>query len=173
MNVNFLISLVFLIQFQAFCQKEKGSDPIVFEIKNAGITVEGTISDWEYEISFDPKRLDESSIKGVAYPVSMDTGIKLRDKHLQGRQYFHVDKFPEILITSKKITTKGKGSYMGVFDLTIKEVKKEIEIPFMLTSKGNTKKLIGDFTINRLDYGIGESSIVLGDEVKVKVNINF
>lgn len=170
MKLRLLIFFFILIQYKVFSQGEKSSEPIRFEIKNAGITVEGTISDWECVITFDPKRPQESSIKGVAFPVSIDTGIKLRDKHLQGRQYFNVEKFPEIRLSSKKITAKGKGSFVGIFELQIKEMKKEIEITFDVTTSGKNQNFSAEFTINRLDFGIGENSIILGDEVKVLIN---
>jgi polyisoprenoid-binding protein YceI len=146
---------------------EKGVEPIRFQIKNAGITVDGTISDWEYDIVWDAKKLANCSISGRANPTSIDTGIKLRDKHLQGRQYFHVEKFLVISLQSKKIATTKKGNYTGIFELQIRDVKKEIEIPFSVFTKSNKAEFKAEFNINRLDFNLGESSLVLGDEVKV------
>jgi polyisoprenoid-binding protein YceI len=168
--------LIFLFTFLniiAFYQLEKATEPIRFQIKNAGITVDGKILDWNHQISFDPKKPGEAMIKGTANPKSIDTGIKVRDKHLQGRQYFHVEKFPEILISSKKVKENGKGKYLGIFELQIKEIKKEMEIPFTVTTTGKVRTLAGEFTLNRLDFGIGESSIILGDEVKVIISLEF
>lgn len=171
MKVKILLLLIFLFPFQIFCQSKNANEPIRFQIKNAGINVDGTLSDWEYEISFDPKNLTESKIKATANPQSIETGIKLRDKHLQGRQYFNVEKFPEIRISSKRFTSKGKGRFVGIFELQIKDVKKEISIPFAMIKTGKNQSFSAEFTINRLDYGIGESSLVLGDEVKIMINL--
>lgn len=74
--------LVFaLVPFLLLAQSVKPESPIQFKIKNAGITVDGTIPDWEVEVDFDSKKLDQSSIRGKAIPESIQTGIKLRDKH--------------------------------------------------------------------------------------------
>jgi polyisoprenoid-binding protein YceI len=150
-------------------QSIKPTNPIQFKIKNAGITVDGTISDWEVEVDFDLKRLDQSSIRGKANPESIQTGIKLRDKHLHGREYFHIQKFPFISLESKSFQSKGKNAFVGIFELQIRDVKREIEIPFNLTQTGKQQKFKGEFTIDRLDYGLGEKSLVLSDEVRVLV----
>lgn len=150
---------------------EKGVAPVRFQIKNAGIMVEGTISDWEYEIQWNGKKLSECRLSGKANPATIDTGIKLRDKHLQGRQYFHIEKFPTIALQSKKIASKGKGKYVGVFDLQIKDVIREIEISFTVTSKSNQLIFSGEFIINRLDYQIGEKSMVLSDDVTIFIEL--
>jgi polyisoprenoid-binding protein YceI len=169
MKTIYLFISLFIFVFST--TTEKGIEPIRFQIKNAGITVDGTISDWEYEIVWDAKKLANCKISGRANPASIDTGIKLRDKHLQGRQYFHIDQYPDITLTSKKITTKSKGSYVGVFDLQIRDVIKEIEIPFTVITSSHKQYFKAEFSINRLDFNIGESSLVLGDEVRVVIDL--
>jgi len=168
-----LISLFFLLilpwHFNA--NVEKGEEPIRFQLKNAGITVHGTISDWEYEIYWDAKKLANCKVTGTANPATINTGIKLRDKHLLGRQYFHTDQFPLISLQSKKIRAKGKNSYVGVFDLQIRGVKKEIEVPFTVVVVGQLQVFKAEFSLNRLDFGVGESSLVLSDEVKVMIEL--
>jgi polyisoprenoid-binding protein YceI len=141
--------------------------PIKFQISNAGITVNGTLADWELNVDFDNKHPEKSSIRGLASPASITTGIPLRDSHLQGRQYFFSGMYPYILITSKSISANGKNSYSGVFELEIRKIKKEVIIPFTVSSVGKRQQFKGEFTINRLDFELGEKSLVLGDRVKV------
>ncbi|WP_373494867.1 YceI family protein [Aquiflexum sp.] len=150
-------------------QTFKPENPIQFKIKNAGITVDGTISDWEVAVEFDPKKLTQSSILGSANPAGIQTGIKLRDKHLQGREYFYIQKFPLISLKSKSFRSNGKNSFIGIFELQIRDVMKEVEIPFTLAQTGKNRKFKGEFVIDRLDYGLGEKSLVLSDEVRVVV----
>ena len=164
--------LVFLLFFSPVClaaQSVKPENPIQFKIKNAGITVDGTISDWEVMVDFDPKKLDQSSIRGKANPESIQTGIKLRDKHLQGREYFHIQKFPFISLESKSFQSKDKNAFVGIFELQIRDVIREIEIPFTQTQSGKQQKYKGEFVIDRLDYGLGEKSLVLSNEVRIVI----
>ena len=164
-----LILLLVLFPFYLSAQTFKPENSIQFKIKNAGITVDGTISDWELEVNFDAKKLTQSSIRGTANPVGIQTGIKLRDKHLQGREYFYIQKFPVIGLNSKSFRSNGKNAFVGIFELQIRDVMREVEIPFTLTQTGKNRKFKGEFVIDRLDFGLGEKSLVLSDEVRVVV----
>lgn len=168
MSIMLLFVVLFFPTFLS-AQTFKPENSIQFKIKNAGITVDGTISDWEVMVDFDPKKLAQSSIRGKANPESIQTGIKLRDKHLHGREYFHIQKFPFISLESKTFQSKGKNAFFGIFELQIRDVIREVEIPFTLTQTGKQRKFKGEFVIDRLDFGLGEKSLVLSDEVRVVI----
>jgi polyisoprenoid-binding protein YceI len=57
--------------------------------------------------------------------------------------------------------------YLGYFLLTIKGVTKEIVVDFSV-SKNNIE---GSFIVNRLDFGVGDKSFVMANEVIVSVNL--
>ncbi len=152
-------------------QAIKPDTPVVFYVNNAGIQVKGVIADWELELEFDAKKPEKSNIRGTAKVESMETGIKLRDRHLQGKQYFDSQKFPLLYLNSKSIKEVGKNKFMGIFELQIKENKREVQLPFTLSRQQKGTVFTGEFVINRLDYGLGEKSLVLADSVKV--NISF
>jgi polyisoprenoid-binding protein YceI len=161
-----LLALFFLL---LVIQTEK-PDPeftVKFQIKNAGITVDGQFKEASFDVRFDPKNLKDSFLRGKVRSSSIDTGISLRDRHLQGRQYFKSDFYPEISLESKRIQSKGKNEFEGVFELKIKDVRKEMLIPFSAVKKGNGHFFKANFTLDRLEFGIGEKSLVLGDEVVV------
>jgi polyisoprenoid-binding protein YceI len=140
---------------------------VKFQIKNAGITVDGHFSQAIFDIRFDPKNLKDSFLGGKVKVSSIDTGISLRDRHLQGRQYFQSTSYPDISLESKRIQSKGKNDYEGVFELTIKDIRKEVLIPFTAVKNGNGYLFKGNFSLDRLDFKVGEKSLVLGDEVMV------
>lgn len=165
----FLLLLVSACPVMLWAQSIHPDQPIRFKVKNAGIVVDGSFADWEVTVDFDPKRLTASSIRGTANPASIDTGIRLRDKHLLGRQYFHTNAYPVIRLDSKGFRSNGRNAFIGVFDLQIRDVIKEVEIPFALIQSGRQRKFKGEFVIDRLEYGLGEKSLVLADEVTVTV----
>jgi len=61
--------------------------------------------DLKADIQFDPKNLDKSVLKASVGAATIKTGIKKRDKDLQMRKYFDVEKYPRIKMTAKKIST--------------------------------------------------------------------
>ncbi|HEX6892324.1 MAG TPA: YceI family protein, partial [Chryseolinea sp.] len=75
---------------------EVKSHKITFKIKNAGITVDGSFSDLQADIRFNPKDLNKSVLKASLGVASINTGIKKRDKDLQMRKYFDAEKYPRI-----------------------------------------------------------------------------
>lgn len=158
---------LFLLLLIIQTEKPDPEFTVKFQIKNAGITVDGHFSEASFDVRFDPKNLRGSYINGKVKPSSIDTGISLRDRHLQGRQYFQSATYPEISLESKRIQSKSKNEYEGVFELTIKDVRKEMLIPFTAVSNGKGYLFRGNFGLDRLEFGIGETSLILSDEVMV------
>jgi polyisoprenoid-binding protein YceI len=151
--------------------QEVKSHKTSFKIKNAGITVDGSFSDLQADIKFDPKNLDKSVLNASVGVASINTGIKKRDKDLQMRKYFNVEKYPRIKMISKKIQHIEKNKYKGTFDLTIKGVTKQLEIPFTYIGKENEGTFSAEFTVNRRDFGVGSNSLILSDEATVSIEV--
>lgn len=152
--------------------QEVTSSRITFKIKNAGITVDGSFSDLQAEIKFNPKQLDKSVLKASVGVRSIDTGINMRDNDLQEGKYFDAEKYPRIKMSSRKIKHLEKDRYMGTFDLTIKGVTKQMEIPFTYTQKDNQGKFNAEFKVNRRDFGVGKNSFILSDEATVFIEVS-
>ena len=150
---------------------EVKSHSITFEIENAGITVKGSLPEANIEIRFDPDHLDKSQLSATADASAISTGIRLRDKHLLGREYFYVEKYPVISLKSKSLRKIKGNKYMGTFDLTLRGKTKEVEIPFNVSKKSNDIILSGKFSIDRMEFGVGEESIILSNEVRIAIEL--
>ena len=146
-----------------------GDCTVQFEIVNAGITVTGVVEDVVAQIDFDPGDINHSHIIAKAKPQSIRTGIQIRDKHLQRSDYFHSALFPEITLTSTVFRKVRKNNYMGTFKLTTKGVTKVIQVPFKVTKEDNVTIYSGIFEINRMDFGLGEESLILDNRVKIAI----
>jgi len=148
------------------------SHKITFKIKNAGLTVDGSFSDVNAEIDFDPKNLEKSVLRGSIGVASIKTGIDMRDRDLQARKYFDAKKYPRIMMVAKSIKSLGKDRFTGTFDLTIRDVTKEIEVPFTYNRKENNAVFNGEFSVNRRDFGVGSNSIILSDNVRIFIEVS-
>ncbi len=143
-----------------------------FEIKNAGLTVKGNLGKVAGSIRF-----DKNTIKGARISVSvqvkeLNTGIEARDKHLKKKEYFDASAYPEILMESKFFGLSEIG-FKGYFVLSMKGVSKEIVVPFTFIEGPNGGEMFGEFSVNRLDFGLGGSSIIMADRVQVKVKLKL
>lgn len=143
---------------------------VVFYIDNAGITVEGSMGGLKADIAFDPRKANKNRIAASLDPATIQTGIGIRDKHLKRSDYFDVEQYPKITLTSTGFGKTGKDELLGTFILKIKDIEREVKIPVTYTYTSDGLSLSGNFTINRLDFGLGEESIILSDEVRIQLN---
>ena len=156
---NYLLG--FLILFQA-----TSSNQVSFSIKNAGLTVNGSVGGLRAKVILDTLQPANSEIRASVEVATLQTGIAARDRHLLKQDYFDAAKYPYMILQSKNIRYLGKGKFEGVFELEIKGIKKQFKIDFYKQGQS----IYATFKINRLDYKVGESSWLLSDEVSVKLN---
>lgn len=148
-------------------------DEVNFQIDNAGMEVNGTFSGIKTQIKFNSDNLAQSSIVASVDASTINTKIPLRDKHLKKSDYFDVSHYQSIKMNSTKFRKTSRNQFEGTFNLTIKDLTKEVIIPFSLIRKANLTRLKGSFKINRTDYQLGTSSTILSDTVTINIQTTF
>ncbi len=171
-KIFWFLSLLYFSTHIIFAQNnwDWKTSNIEFKIKNAGFYVNGSLKGLEAKINFDQGGKDDS-IEASVKTNTINTNNGARDRHLKKDDYFDVEKYPTMSLKSVSFSKVSKDNYKGSFKLTIKKTIKTIEIPFSFKKSGKTGVFEGSFVINRLDYGVGESSWILGDNVTIKINI--
>ena len=154
-------------------QPTNENSSISFTVVNAGFEVSGTLQIDRLDIRFDPRDLWRSSVLVVVDPSSIKTGISVRDKHLKRSDYFDVEHYPEILLKSISFQKTGRSAFLGKFDLTVKGITRIVEIPFTAKKDNGGMLYEVNFKINRLDFKLGASSVILGNDVEVKARIRY
>ncbi len=172
-----LLFTFLLFSFAGISQKYKPAEAgskVHFTIKNFGISTGGDLSGLKGDINFVAANVT-SSVFNISVSVNtIDTDSDTRDEHLKSKEYFDAAKYPEITIVSTKISTTNKtktGVYYFTGNLTLLGVTKPIAFPFTAIKKLNDYLFTGTFEINRLDFGVGTSSAVLSNTVKVSLSI--
>ena len=176
MKLKFVFGYAMLLTLSSNCVYGQDSwkidsTRIVFHISNAGLEVEGSISGIIGDIKFSKNKLDKSLFSAIAKSETIQTGIKLRDKHLKKADYFDVEKYQTIKVETKKII-KSKDGFESLATITLKGKTKDIEIPFTFKQTKSRAEFKGSFSLNRLDFGIGEKSIILSDTVAIDIWIS-
>lgn len=131
-----------------------------------GDKVDGTLSGFEGTIKFDPSTPSSAEISGSVKAGTINTGNKMRDKHLASSDFFHAEKFPEIRFRAAEVKKEGE-SYTVRGKLTIKDTPRE-ELFKMSVKEG---KLIFTSTINSADYGIMEKKKREDSQVDITIEI--
>ncbi len=128
---------------------------------------------FDTEIKFDPKDLAHSSVTATIDTGSFDSQSSDRDPEVKSSDWFDIAKFPVAKFQTKSFKDLGGGKYQAVADLTIRDVTKEVVLPFSLAIKGNVAKMTGSLSLLRTDYGVGQGQWSSTDWVGggVKVNV--
>jgi polyisoprenoid-binding protein YceI len=139
----------------------------------------GLFTKFNIDMTWDAAQPLQGSISATLDASSVKMGMDKLEGHLQSPDFFDVAKFPEWSFESTSITadkkSKSKTKYIANGKLTVHGVTKDVAIPFeflgMLEDpRGNTAGFGAEFTINRLDYGVGQDGGgMLGNDVKINV----
>ena len=163
---------------------DKGHSSATFKVRHMMANFTGRFTDFAGTINIDRAKPAASSVEFTIQAASIDTDSEGRDKHLKSADFFDVEKFPTITFKSTEIKPSGKKDVYDVTgDFTMHGVTKRITLP--VTALGFGKNGRGmpvagfeiETTLNRKDYGIvwnrniDEGGILLGDDVKIAVNI--
>ena len=171
-KVGFFIVVLTFFSLSTFAQQINTSQSkINFEVSNFGVrSVDGTISGMAGTVNFDLNN-PSASIIDVSLDVNtIDTDNKSRDKHLKNEDFFEVNTYPSMRFRSSNFWKDGS-DYKVKGQLTIKDVTKEVEIPFSVSQSGSQLTLKGKLTIKRKDYHVGEdtSNFTVGNDIEVEI----
>lgn len=145
---------------------------IQFRIKNMGINTGGTLRGLRGTIQFDEAKLSTSFCKVTVDVTTIDTRSKGRDNHIKKSDFLDVLAFPVISFQSTQITALvNQSGYRMQGILTIKGVSKPISFPFQVKKEKSGYRFTGEMQLNRLDFGVGESSWILSSPVTVQLNV--
>jgi polyisoprenoid-binding protein YceI len=139
-------------------------------------TVNGRFNTFEGKILFDDKDVSKSSVSVTIKATSVNTDNTSRDTDLRSAGFFDVEKFSDITFQSKSVEKKGN-DYVAHGTLTIKGVAKDVDLPFELkgpADAGKMGKVMGahaSLTVNRQDYGVSKAPGMVGNEVKIELNV--
>jgi polyisoprenoid-binding protein YceI len=150
-----------------------------FAVKHLGLsTVHGRFTEVSGTILLDEKAPENGSVTAVIKAASVNTDNTMRDKDLRSDNFFNTDKYPEIRFQSTSIKKVGGDKYVAVGKLTIRDVSREVEIPFTLAqgkAPNGTPKLGVDaaLTINRFDYRVNfdQTGMLVGKDVNIELSV--
>jgi polyisoprenoid-binding protein YceI len=157
---------------------EDGS-AIRFVATQEGAPVEGGFQTFAAEIAFDPDDLAASQVTVAIDVASVATGHKDRDATLRSAAFFDVETWPRATFVSDELRHLGGDRYEARGRLTIRDVTREVVLPFALTiaDGGGARhaRAAAELTVSRLEFGVGQgewaSTKTVGEDVVVRIEI--
>lgn len=148
-----------------------GGNKISFKIKSALGMVDGTVDGLKGTLSFDPNDLPSAKMDVTLDLSTIVTGISKRDKDIKYEtSWFDIKQYPVIGFKSESISKSGSG-YVANGTLTIKGTAKKVQIPFTFTDGAAGSTFVGSLKLNRLDYKVGSSTVMVKDTVDVVITV--
>jgi polyisoprenoid-binding protein YceI len=131
------------------------------------IEAEGVLTGLQGYVCVNDVTNEPDTITAIIDVKTINSGISLRDESLRSSDFFDATKYPTIIFKSEKIN-KVNDSFMAKGFLQIKNIKKEVSILFTIQTLSTTEKcLIGNFIIDRMQYGVGTTGDGIGNKVKI------
>jgi len=140
------------------------------------------VRDFSGEASLTPDVVNPASLQMTVRTASLeetDPVFTQQEKNIINKELKEMvlepDKYPEIAFQSTSVRgglKNGKIEVLITGDLNLHGVTKPIEIPATVTLEGNNLRAVGEFDIDRDDFGVEATSAFHG-LVRVKNNIKF
>lgn len=146
---------------------------LTFVSKQMGVPVNGKFPKFTAQIAFDPTKPEAGKVNLTIDLASIDAGSKDANDEVVGKEWFNVRAFPTAAFASTAMKSVGGGKYEVVGTLAIKGKTKPVTATFALKPEGNNGVFEGGFTLNRIDYAIGEGSWTDVSMVTNDVQVNF
>jgi polyisoprenoid-binding protein YceI len=142
---------------------------IQFRIQHLGYSwLTGRFNTFSGTFNYDENNPGASSVQIEIDTASVDSNHAERDKHLRGKDFLHVDKFPKAKFVSTAFKPKGNNAAILEGNLTLHGITQPITIAvehighgpdpwggYRRGFEGNTKISLADFGIN---YNLGPKS---------------
>ncbi|EHQ24254.1 YceI family protein [Mucilaginibacter paludis] len=159
---------------------------VQFKIKHLVIsTVTGSFKKFEGSVETEGDTFEGATVEFALDVDSIDTNQEQRDGHLKSAEFFDAEKYPKISFKSTSLEKVDDEDYKLNGDLTIKDVTKPVslDVEFGGTATDFYGNLKAGFEIkgkiNRKEFGLvwdgvtEAGSIVLGEDVKLTINVQF
>lgn len=148
---------------------EKAHSFIQFRIQHLGYSwLLGRFNDFEGRFSYDEDKPSAASVEVTIDTASIDSNHAERDKHLRGKDFLDVDRYPQARFTSTSYQENSDGTATLVGDLTLHGVTRPVSIDvkpvghgpdpwggYRRGFEGSTSLTLADFGI---DYNLGPAS---------------
>lgn len=134
---------------------------VQFRIKHLGYSwLYGRFNEFRGDFTYDEDDPNASQVKVVIKTASLDSNHAERDKHLRGKDFLHVDKYPEATFESTSYKETGLNKAMLTGDLTLHGVTRPVTIDVRKIGSGPDpwggyrRGFEGTTTIKLADFGI-------------------
>jgi polyisoprenoid-binding protein YceI len=164
---------------RTFWRFDRSHSSLEFSIKRFFLlTVKGRLTDLDGSIVLDEADVSRSSVLANIGAGSIDTGNERRDAHLKSADFLDASKYPQICFQSAKV---GRGKDRDMLSikgaLTIRDKSQEIVLDVTEVDRSRSPNgeeviyYVAMTELDRFDFGISPWRGVIGQKLKVVINV--
>lgn len=158
---------------------DKPHTQVIFVVNHMGFSHSyGKFTDYEGAIALDTATPADSSVEVTIKTASLDLDDDKWNEHMKGKDFFDVEKFPTMTFKSTKVEVTGEKTANVTGDLTLLGVTKPVTLAVTQNGLGKhpmkdvmATGFSGTATIKRSDFGMGYGIPMVGDDVKVIIEV--
>ncbi|WP_308911002.1 YceI family protein [Pseudokordiimonas caeni] len=154
-------------------QLDREASHLGFAYQQTSAPAEGQFNAFDAEISFDPADPTAAKIRVVVDLASIDLGAKDRNKIAADPIWFDSSAHSEAVFTASGTTPLGGNRYRADGILAIKGIDKPATLDFTLDIDGDTAHAVGNTTLARLDWDLGDGQYASERFIGFSVRVNF
>jgi polyisoprenoid-binding protein YceI len=153
-----------------------------FLVRHLGISnVQGEFTNVTGTIQLDEGDVTKSTVNATIDVKSLTTRNSMRDDDLlKNPGFFDVAHFPTMTFQSKKISRSPDGKLTMSGDLTLRGVTRKVDFALEGPSSaikdpwGKTRRgVAATATITRQDFGMNADPVLVGDDIKISLDVEF
>jgi len=148
---------------------------IAFVSKQFGVPVGGKFKKFDAEVSFDPNKPDAAKVGFTVDLLSADIGNAETETELKKPGWFNSLKIPQATFASTGVKALGGGKFEFTGRLSVKGISQNVVVPVALTQSAGITRVVGSFTLKRLDFKIGDGEwndvSLVANEVVVNIKL--
>lgn len=151
---------------------------IVFQIGHLQISsVYGRFNGASGTVEYDPAAPEKAKFDVQVETRNVDTNVPQRDNDLRSANFFDAERYPTIQFKSTSVKPAGDKILEVTGDMTLHGVTRSITVPVQYGGVANNPRMgvrsgfATEFTIKRSDFGMDKMIPMVGDEVKMMVQL--
>jgi polyisoprenoid-binding protein YceI len=148
---------------------------ITFVSKQMGSPVEGKFNKFEAQVAFDRAKPEQAQIQFGIDLASVSVGGAETEAEIAKTEWFNTKAFPQATFASTQVRPVGPNQFEVIGSLVIKGQRRDIKVPVVLTQTPAHTVATGGFTLNRLDFKLGDAewkdTSLVANEVQVKFKL--
>src|SRR6516164_9655 len=140
----------------------------------SSVPIKGTFAKWNASLKLSSTDVRSAVLDIEIQADSVDTGSRMKNNKLKGKDFFNVKDSPIIMFKSTKVVQTGSNTFDLEGDFTIRGVTKTEKLTVTDNGKGTTSgSIAGTMAFDRKDYGMNSNIPFIKIANRVEVNVSL